>query len=195
MLYRSLTFLEEQLNAHFKILSVTNSNIVDDAAKIENIARLEDTDIKNAKNVYITLVNISEDSTLKNTPHYQKENFITVYKNPPVFLNLFILFSACFTSYEHSLMHLSAVIRFFQAKNIFNKKNSSSTIIDELDEFNIILDLYSPTFEQSNYLWSTLGGKQHPFALYKLRLVVLEKESTTETRGVIKEIRLNEDLI
>ncbi len=195
MLYRSLLFLEEQLNAYFTVLNETNGNIVKEAAEVKNIGTIEEADLKNAENVFLTLVNISEEATLKNAPHYQKENFVTVYKNPPIYLNLFILFSSCFKKYEHSLMHLSAVIRFFQAKNIFTKKNSSSTIIDELDEFNIVMDLFSPTFEQVNYLWSTLGGKQHPFALYKLRVVMMEKESTTETRGVIKEITLNEETL
>jgi len=195
MLYRSLLFLEEQLNSYFAILHDTNGNIITDAAAVKNIGTIEETDLKNAENVFITLVNISEEATLKNTPNDQKENFVTVYKNPPIYLNLFVLFSSCFKKYEHSLMHLSAVIRFFQAKNIFTKKNSSSVIIDDLDEFNIVMDLFSPTFEQVNYLWSTLGGKQNPFALYKLRVVVMEKESTIETRGVIKEITLNEEAL
>ena len=94
-----------------------------------------------------------------------------------------------------ALLHLSAVIRFFQAKNTFNQKNSTSAVLDNIDDFSIIMDLFSPTFEQVNYLWSTLGGKQHPFALYKLRMVGMERESTTETRGIIKEITLNEETL
>ena len=195
MLYRSLLFLEEQLNAHFETLFVSDPNIIKKSAAVENIAGVDETDMKNKNNVFLTLVNISEETTLKNTPNYRRENFTTVYKNPPIYLNLFVLFSACFKKYDMALLHLSAVIRFFQAKNIFNQKNSASTVIENLDDFGIIMDLFSPTFEQVNYLWSTLGGKQHPFALYKLRLVVMERESTSETRGIIKEITLNEETL
>lgn len=195
MLYRSLLFLEEQLNAYFATLNKTDPNIIAKPALVENIAGLEEDKLKNAENIFITLVNISEEATLKNIPNYQTENFITVYKNPPIFLNLFVLFSACMKKYDQALMHLSAVIRFFQAKNNFNQKNSSSAIIENLDEFNILLDLFSPTFEQVNYLWSTLGGKQFPFALYKLRLVIMERESTDETRGIIRAITLNEQIL
>jgi hypothetical protein len=195
MLYRSLLFLEEQLNAYFATLNKTDPNIIAKPALVENIAGLEEDKLKNAENIFITLVNISEEATLKNIPNYQTENFVTVYKNPPIFLNLFVLFSACMKKYDQALMHLSAVIRFFQAKNNFNQKNSTSAIIENLDEFNILLDLFSPTFEQVNYLLSTLGGKQFPFALYKLRLVIMERESTDETRGIIRAITLNEQIL
>jgi Pvc16 N-terminal domain len=193
MLYRSLLFLQEQLNAHFKVLNESNANIVVDAAEVQNIGTMEEDKLKNAENLFITLVNISEEATLKNIPHYKTENQITTYSNPPIYLNLFVLFTACFKKYEQSLIQLSEVIRFFQAKNNFTKKNSSSVVIDSLDDFNIVMDLFSPTFEQVNYLWSTLGGKQHPFALYKLRVVMMERESTFETRGVIKQITVTEE--
>ena len=195
MLYRSLLFLEEQLNAHFETLNASDPNIIKKSAKVENIAGIDETEIKTKDNIFLTLVNISEETTLKNMPNYQRENFTTVYKNPPIYLNLFILFSACFKGYDMALLHLSAVIRFFQAKNTFNQKNSKTALLDNIDDFSIIMDLFSPTFEQVNYLWSTLGGKQHPFALYKLRLVGMERESTTEIRGIIKEITLNEDTL
>jgi len=60
-------------------------------------------------------------------------------------------------------------------------------------EFMLILDLYSPTFEQANYLWSTLGGKQYPHALYKMRLVEVKKDGVNEKRGVITQISLTEN--
>lgn len=195
MLYRSLMFLEEQLNNYFEALNAADSNILIKPALVENFAALDEEKIKGSDNIYLTLVNISEEATMKNTPHYVKENMTTVYRNPPIHLNLFVLFTACMKKYDSALLHLSAVIRFFQAKNVFTPKNSTSTIINDLDDFEIIMDLFSPTFEQVNYLWSTLGGKQHPFALYKLRLVIMQKESTVETRGIIKEITLNENTL
>lgn len=190
-----MLFLEEQLNSYFAALHAGDDNIFDKPAKVENMAGLDDDKIKSSDNIYITLVNISEEATLKNTPYYQKENMTTVYRNPPVHLNLFILFSAVMKKYDVALLHLSAVIRFFQSKNVFTPKNSTSSVINELDEFEIVMDLFSLSFEQVNYLWSTLGGKQHPFALYKLRLVIMQREGTTETRGIIKEITLNENTL
>ena len=40
------------------------------------------------------------------------------YDNPPVNLNLYLLFSVCMPNYEHALIYLSHVIGFFQGKEI-----------------------------------------------------------------------------
>lgn len=193
MLYESLLFLEGQLNKYFGKLHEENESIGSAPAKLENIAALKESDLESADNIFITLVNISEETTLKNIPHYRRENAVMVYENPPVYLNLYVLFSACINgAYDKALMHLSYLIKFFQSKNTFTHKNSATTAFDEAVEFKLIMDLYSPTFEQSNYLWSTLGGKQYPSALYKLRLVEVQKDSVTEKRGIITEISLTD---
>jgi len=192
MLFQCLEFLKEQLNLYLDgFPSNDPPNVQRPIAKLENIAGLDEVALKDIDNVLLTLVNISEEATLKNAPPYVKGFPNTIYNNAPVFLNLFVLFTACLKKYDHALVLLSRVVQFFQGKNTFNHKNSITQVKD-FDNFTIIMDLFSLTFEQSNYLWSTLGGKQHPFALYKLRLVTMERESTEETRGIIKEITLNE---
>lgn len=194
MLFRSLEFLKEQLNLYLDTFPPDDPQVPKPIVKLENIASLDEQAIKNVDNILISLVNIAEETTLKNIPHYVKEFPNTVYRNPPVYLNLFVLFSAVLKKYEHGLILLSRVIQFFQGKHSFDHKNSF-TQVKGLEDFSIIMDLYSPTFEQANYLWSTLGGKQHPFVLYKLRLTEMQRESRTEERGVIKEIQLNEETL
>lgn len=193
MLFKSIEFLKEQLNLYLDSFPVNDPpNVQSPIAILENIAGLDETTLKEKNNILVTLVNINEEASLKNTPHYVKSFPNTIYSNPPVYLNLFVLFTACLKKYDHALVLLSRVIQFFQGKNTFNNKNSITQVKD-FDNFRIVMDLYSLSFEQTNYLWSTLGGKQHPFVLYKLRLVEMERESTEETRGVIKEISLNEN--
>ncbi len=193
MLYESLLFLEGQLNKYFGKLNEENESIGSSPVKLENIAALKEDALDNAENIFVTLVNISEETTLKNIPNYRRENAVTVYENPPVYLNLYILFTACIHgAYDKSLMHLSHLIKFFQATNTFTHKNSATTAFGEGAAFRLIMDLYSPTFEQANYLWSTLGGKQYPFALYKMRLLEMERDSITEKRGLITEISLTD---
>jgi hypothetical protein len=194
MLFKSLDFVREQLNQFLETFPVASPPSGASLATLENVGGLDDTTLQNAENVFITLVNLSEEATLKNTPNYVKENFTTVYKNAPVYLNLFVLFSCCFKSYSHSLVALSRVVNFFQGKNTFTHTNSV-TNVSGMAPFKLILDLYSPTFEQVNYLWSTLGGKQRPFVLYKMRLLEIERESTEEIRGVIQKVQLEEKSI
>ncbi|MCG9910672.1 MAG: DUF4255 domain-containing protein [Flavobacteriales bacterium] len=193
MIYETLNFLKEQLNNYYTILHTENETILPLPVLLENIAIIKEEQHDGSENIYITLVNLSEESTLKNLPNYRNERGSTVYENPPVFLNMFILFTSCFGgAYDKSLMHLSHLVEFFQHKNIFTHKNSSTSTF-HAEEFKIIMDLYTPTFEQANYLWSTLGGKQFPYVLYKLRLTeVKRKDSINGRRESITQIHINE---
>ena len=197
MLYQTLQFLSEQLNVFFAEQKQADNNIIDKVVVLKNIAAIDEQAMKDSNSLLITLVNINEEATLKNVPDYYKENAQTIYRNPPVFLNLYILFSAAIKEYDIALIHLSYLLQFFQAKNTFTLKNSvsipaSAAKIKDTDDFKITVDLYSPTFEQANYLWSTLGGKQQPYALYKVRLVQIERDKIKETRPLITQIELTE---
>ncbi|MDB5155506.1 MAG: hypothetical protein JWR50_213 [Mucilaginibacter sp.] len=193
MIYQSISFLAEQLNNYLKTTE-GNSSLPSTFTQLKNIAHLTDDEIKNLDNILVTLVNISEEFTMKNNPNYVREGDNINYRNAPLNLNLYVLFSACNqTSYDKSLIYLSSIVEFFQGKNTFTKQNSPQTKTN-LKDFRLILDIYSPTFEQANYLWSTLGGKQFPYVLYRVRLVEILRDNVTESRGVIKQIELSEKL-
>jgi len=150
--------------------------------------------------LYLSLVNTKEEKTLKNVQNYVR-NDITLkasYENPPVFLNLLVLLTSTYTNYTIALTKLSRAIRFFQCKNVFTQDNvapasitSFSVPIDPLDQlqsFKLIFDLYSPTMEEINHLWGTLGGKQYPFVLYMLRMLDLQFKTVHSESGLITEI-------
>jgi len=195
LLYDTLNFLADQLNTYFDSFDQDDKLIHSSpVVKLENIGLLDETKLKASDNVLITLVNISEEKTLKNVPTYIIEADKTVYKNPPVFINLYVLFTACMQKYDHGLIYLSHVINYFQGQSIFTTQNSIIKKNKEtpIEDFKVIVELYSLTTEQVNYIWSTLGGKQHPFVCYKVRLLQMEKDSTKETRGIITDIHINE---
>ena len=191
MLHPVLNFLTEQLNTYIEQVKKPGDGIEKPFIILQNISRLDEEALKTTNKVLLTLLNISEEATMKNNgSHIIKKNDSTEYKNPPVNLNLYVLFSVCMANYEYAMIYLSHIITFFQGKNTFSRTNSPTKVDDLPDDFYIILDLFSLSFEQSNYIWSTLGGKQHPFALYKVRLLSMERKSTSETRGVIKQIKI-----
>lgn len=152
----------------------------------------------NQSDILISLVNIREDKALKNLPTYVR-NDVTLkasYENPPVFANFLLLFSVIHTAYLPALSALSRVIRFFQYKNVFTHDNVAPTFLasgavleaDRLEEFKLILDLYSPTLEEVNHLWGTLGGKQYPFVLYTLRMLDLKYKGFPQEGPLVSEI-------
>lgn len=161
---------------------------------IDNIANAQELGGSNNQlngHVVMSLVNLQEETTLKNGSNYRLENGRAVYQNPPVHLNLFILFSVLHNQHETALQLLSRVIEFFQSQREFSPliTPASSGMSQNI---RVILDLYSLTFEQLNHLWGTLGGKQVPFALYRARLISLEVQKRQGESPVIREMNLNE---
>lgn len=196
MISHALKILVAELNTFFDAIQTA----VEDTVVLGNIATLESptgTDNPDMREkIVVTLVNLREEKTLKNSP-YAYANSATLkteYFNPPVYVNLFVLFSATARDYEKALTYISRLIRFFQTKNIFTHLNSKIGVTggfidyDRLSEFKLIVDLYSPTFEELNHLWGTLGGKQHPSVLYLMRLLELKQDAVTEGGSVIVEI-------
>jgi hypothetical protein len=195
VLYKAINFVSEQLQCYFNGLE--NENVLTPPAKVvlENIGTFEDkTSEKEDNCVVMTLVNLTEEATLKNIPSFLKENDTISYKNPPVFINVYVLFVARMQKYHQSLLYLSQIIKYFQGKSVFTAQNipDTNSKLDSSSEFRIIMELQSLSFEQVNYLWSTLGGKQHPFVCYKIRLLQIERDSTKETRGIITDIQIEE---
>jgi hypothetical protein len=168
---------------------------------IENIAQYDAAGSGNLDDkIVFTLVNIEEESTLKNAPHLKKNGSPTArYENPPVYLNLYLLVSSCNKTsdndnYVEALHKLSHVIRFFQGKNSFSYSDSSSSdtrpfFDSELVKLTIKSELYTLTFEQINHLWGTLGGKQMPSVMYKLRLVAITARKHVREVPLIEEIQ------
>lgn len=192
MIHPILKFLAEQMNAYIQDQNRSDTDITDPVVILQNISRLDDDLLKTTNKIIISLVNISEETSMKNNPDYiSVRNNLTTYKNAPVNLNLYVMFTSFMTNYENALIYLSLVLTFFQGKFYFNLKNSTTTVEGLPDDFHIILDMFNLGFEQLNYVWSTFGGKQHPFVCYKVRLLKMERESTSEITGVISEVAID----
>ena len=135
------------------------------------------------KDVIISLVKFSEETTLRNG-RFSKvtSSFKVEYKNRPIYSNLFLLFTAVNTDYESSLITLTEVIEFFQANTIFTELDGESDNLDD-EKFRIIMEHQNLSLEQVNHLWGFLGGKQKPSVLYKARLVPIEAKDQISGRG------------
>ncbi len=190
MIDAALQLLRDELASYLSSIDAATV-VVDNIGLFETPSGNSLTD-----NIVITLVNIEEESTLKNQPAL-KRPFIgsATYENSPVYLNLYVLFTCNYsgTDYILALKRLSYVIRFLQSKNVFSASSSVSGGSINLDENDLVdlkftMELYTLTFEQINHLWGSLGGRQIPFVMYKLRLV-----SVTE-RALVREVPLIEEI-
>lgn len=205
MIGLALKLLRDELSNYIFQNKRPGDSITQDDIILHNIALMEsDTQADLSNKIVITLVNTEEESTLKNSSNVLRTSNGVKYVEPPVFLNLYILISSTLgqdlqDAYEFALGRLSLVIQFFQAKKSFTIKNSPFTTIsgdsnipqESKDELKLNVELYTLTFEQINHLWGSLGGKQVPFAMYKIRLVSI-KENSGEIAPLIEEIVNNQ---
>ncbi len=194
MIENAISLLRDELQS-FINLKDASVNVV-----IDNIGLLETSKGDTlTNNIVITVVNIEEESTLKNQPALRRPMINrAIYKNPPVYLNLYVLFTCNYSGddYRLALKRLSYIIQFLQGKNSFSTSSSiSGGAIDLTDpdiiELRFTMELYTLTFEQINHLWGSLGGRQIPFAMYKLRLVAITDHAVIREVPLIEEIDTN----
>jgi hypothetical protein len=191
MIQQSLLLLKNELQSYISFRDASVNVVVDNVGLFETSKGDTLTN-----NVIITLVNIEEESALKNKPALVRPfNSVGIYQNPPVFLNLYVLFTCNYSGpdYPLALRRLAFIIRFLQSKNSFTASSSVSGSELDLDEDGITslkftMELYTLTFEQINHLWGSLGGRQMPFAMYKLRLVAITEMATVREVPLIEEI-------
>lgn len=199
MISHALTVVVNELNTHFANTYLTTTPQAELGNLAEGFAASAGNGGLARDRLYLSMVNITEEKTLMNLPNYARNDTTlrVTYQNPPVFLNLKILLVATHVNYSDALLVLSRAIRFFQAQNVFTQDsvdpasltaNAPVNSLDRLESFKLIFDLYSPTMEEVNHLWGTLGGKQYPFVLYVLRLLDLEFQAAQSEGGLITNI-------
>ena len=205
MIHDAISLIRKELVVYLAAHGYSPESNADTMVVVENIALFESNSPANLDDkIVFTLVNIEEESTLKNVPYQKRNGGNTArYENPPVYLNLYLLITSCNKTagqndknYLDALEKLSHVIRFFQGKNAFSMASSSSPDLtkfanDDLVNMSIKAELYTLTFEQINYLWASLGGKQMPFVMYKLRLIAITDRKLAREVPLIEEINTN----
>ncbi|RAJ06503.1 uncharacterized protein DUF4255 [Chitinophaga skermanii] len=196
MIFTAFKLLRDQLDSYIQ----TQSPSADSHVVLDNVATLETPDRPPGaeERVILSMVNIEEEATLKNGMHFSSRNQSVAYSNPPLHLNLYMLVSANYKNYEDALLRLSQVLQFFQGKNSFTLQNSPSesniNLGEEAARLQLILELFSLSFEQLNHLWGALGGKQMPSVLYKVRQVTITENRTIGFGTIIEEIHGRENL-
>lgn len=143
--------------------------------------------LANQNNVVISLINTEKETS---RPYYHVRNqkmangsFSDI--NPPERYNLDILVSSSFDDYSESLKFLDAAILFFQM-NIFLDPSSFSNIPEGLNKLHF--DNEKITYHQMHSLWTAMGAKYQPSAIYKMRLVTFQGDEASGFTPAISNI-------
>lgn len=201
MLKDTISFILKLLNQYIK--DTSPQPLVEDTVVLGNIAFLDafnDASADQLSNkVIASVINIQQEAVFRNLPRKRAgldENGdpTSIEQSAPIYLNVYLMFSANNSNYENALLHISDVLSFFQVNHVF-KPADYPTLLPSFPEVenieSLISDLYSTSFEELNQIWSVLGGKYTPSALYKLRLVPIQAAPETGA-SVVRSVRLDE---
>jgi hypothetical protein len=189
MIKEVLTILKNKLND--SVNGLKDGQHSGDIAVVDDIAKHDDDTSGLDDKVVITLLNVEEESTLKNRSWYTRTTISEnppVYdmkkQNPPAYLNLYLMIAANRNAYDKSLSDISKVIEIFQTNNVLEYTDS-----DVGKNFKFRIELHSIPFEQLSYIWGLLGGKVMPSALYKVSVVKIEAITKTNI-NLIDEVNI-----
>ena len=155
----------------------------EDLVVLDNIAKTEEAN-GNQDKVFLTMLNLEEEPTLKNHPNHTVVNGQKVRKNTPAYLNMYVMFAANRNTYKDSLENINSIVELFQNKNCFTPTNTPNHDTG-LSEFKFTVDLSSLKFEQLSYVWGVLGGKVMPSVFYKVSIVKVERKGIKQTTPLI----------
>lgn len=175
MIKNVLTYVVDEMDAYFKLrlqpeddkAKVVLSTIVDQNGS----PSIEDRNI-----VLCSVVNIQEEKLVANQQAIiaNSQGYFTK-TNPPVSLNLYVLFSAHFTGKlsAEALKFISMVVGFFQAKSTFDQNNSPGL---DPKVYKLNFEIYNTTFMEQSNIWGSLGAKYMPSILYKVRMISIKED-------------------
>lgn len=182
MIFEALSCLTDEINEYFKNKlkiseeKIVLSNIVDQGGSIA---------IQGENKIIVTLVNIEKETAVNTNGSKSAGGFSG--STPPLNLNVYVLFSAYFSSsnYPEALRFLSFIIAYFQYKNVFNKSNTPR--LDAKIE-KLILEMIDLSPDTISNMWSGLGAKYMPSVLYKVRMLTFNEAVIREFRPAISQI-------
>lgn len=187
MLDVALNFLTAELNAYLVARGARKST--DEIGKAE-VGKLVDDAGKWVipdDHIGVSLIHIEEDRVMKSQlPEAVLTRGRQVILEPALKLNLHILFAAKFQKYDEGLRALSLVLMYFQSHLTFTPDTYSG--LDPRIE-RLTVELQPLSYDQLNQIWTFVGAKQLPSAVYKVRMVALQDLEPTAVVPPVSEIQ------
>ena len=179
MISSAVSAIVDELNQFLKI----RFRLDEDRVILSNLVGPDgNSSLKEMNKVVVSVVNIQEEKLGKP----KNNSVVSIGSKPPVFLNIFILFTSVFDEKlnKESLKFISAVVSFFQNKKLFTPGDTPQ--LDSSIE-KIVMDIYNLDFKDQSSMFSTLGAKYSPCIMYKMRMVAIDEGTMDYTPGVISE--------
>lgn len=171
MIGTTLTFLEDELNRALR----RGFGAPGDMAVLAPVATAEGGPPKGTENrLILTLVNIEREPVAANTAQrFREVEGVQIRVSPPLNLNLVVLVSANFEqSYADGFKVLNGAIAHFQANPVFTPETHAG-LPDGLGRLTV--EWREMTLEAIHNLWTVLGGRYLPSAVYLARMLIVDE--------------------
>jgi hypothetical protein len=203
MLRTALEFIKKELDAYMAdrendIANYSPGSIVDLKSIVSVTGNVE---FDNNKHIMMMLAGIEEERRVGKHPYIvPADNNRFARLNPPVELDLFVLFIAYNSDYPTALRDVSDVVAFFQANNVFDEQRYPGLNAGVMDPANkpwqlidrLTFRLLNFSFELQNNLWGMLGGKYLPSVIYKMNMLTVFDTKSKDTVAAITNINFPE---
>jgi len=204
MIRTALEFISKQLDAYIvereqDAANYSTNNVVELQSVIAADGTLNATD---ANHLTIMLAGLEEERREGKRPQYKPTDDKQFLKlNPPVEIDLFVLFIAHKKDYGTALRDLSSVVSFFQAYPVFDQEKNPSLNASVLQPANkpwqlidrLVFTMHALSFEQQNNLWGMLGSKYIPSVVYKMKMLTVFDTKGKEKTPPITEMNFLEN--
>jgi len=204
MIRTALEFIKKQLDTYIvdreqDAANYSTNNVVELQSIIAPDGTINATD---ANHITMMLAALDEERREGKRPQYiptDDKQFLKL--NPPIELDLFILFIAHKKDYGTALRDLSSTISFFQANPVFDEEKfpSLNAAVLEPDKKpwqlieRLVFTLHTLSFEQQNNLWGMLGSKYIPSVVYKVKMITVFETRSKEKTPAITEMNFTEN--
>lgn len=198
MIRTALEFIKKELEIY---ISDREQDAQYAIGNIVDLKALEDP-LSGTSHITLMLTGVEEERREGKRPHYipaDDKKFIKL--NPPVELDLFLLFAAHSGTYDTALRDLGSVVSFFQANPVFTQQQYPGLNASVTDPVNkpwqlierLSFNLYGMSFEQQNNLWAMLGTKYKPCVMYKVNMLTIFDTKPKEKVAAITEFKIAEN--
>lgn len=136
--------------------------------------------------IILTLISIEEENAMKNNYPLMKVGSNFIKEKSAVYVNIYLLLSAKYATYDTGLKAISQVVSCFQtARKVWFTNDGIQQ--------EAVLNLHNLGFENLNNLWTVLGGRYLPSVIYKARVMMFQ-QSPPVNGSMITDIREKENV-
>ena len=198
MILTALEFIKKELETY---MADREQDVLYAIGDIVDLKALEEP-LPGTSHITLMLTGVEEERREGKRPYFiptEDKQFARL--NPPVELDLFLLFVAHSAAYKTALRDLASVVSFFQANPVFAEQQYPALNESVTDPVNkpwqlierLSFKLYGLSFEQQNNLWAMLGTKYKPCIMYKVNMLTIFDLKPKDKVAVITEFKIAEN--